>query len=235
MTSPQSPVRTTQRRGRPNKWLSGQTIALRVPHEFQDILLKFARYLDQGHSLEFWENWLNSDGDSPPAPVCDELAHSDGDGSPVCDESSSSTEMLSDLYRQVQQLEQVNRQLTDKVKVLEGSLSDYEELKAQFLAIKSEYAFLSADARFKQRMYDILHEVIEDTSITQGKMKSFVKLALVAGRGEFCSEIDGAYSLLKRAVAADDVKEGNRQENEALARVGQKPRRAKRVRRRSLT
>jgi chromosome segregation ATPase len=128
-----------------------------------------------------------------------------------------------------QKNESLNKQV-EKLKFAESSLEQAnlqnQRLQEQLISLQKQYEFLAADAKSKQKMYDILNEIIDKTTITLGKMKSFVKVSLIAGRGEYPeTTINDALYDLHRALESTDIKDGYQLENQALARLGDKPRR----------
>ncbi|MDF0556291.1 hypothetical protein [Kamptonema sp. UHCC 0994] len=101
------------------------------------------------------------------------------------------------------------------------------QLQQELAGLMKRVGFLTADAQYKAKMADILNNIIDDVGIPPGKLKSFVKIALVAGRGECGEQIDTALNYLKKALTVARAS-GNEWENKALELVGEKPRRAMR-------
>lgn len=101
------------------------------------------------------------------------------------------------------------------------------QLQQELAGLMKRVGFLTADAQYKAKMADILNNIIDDVGIPPGKLKSFVKIALVAGRGECGEQIDTALNYLKKALTVTRAS-GNEWENKALELVGEKPRRAMR-------
>jgi hypothetical protein len=127
-------------------------------------------------------------------------------------------------------LERLARDL-DKTKSQIASTDAVSEQNAQLqqelAGLMKRVGFLTADAQYKAKMADILNNIIDDVGIPPGKLKSFVKIALVAGRGECGEQIDTALNYLKKALTVARAS-GNEWENKALELVGEKPRRAMR-------
>lgn len=138
---------------------------------------------------------------------------------------------LTELQRLVERLSKDKEETEEKLHNLDSLQLQYERLQKELNEIKPQYDFLAADAIHKKKMYDILSELIDDITFPPGKLKSGVKIALIAGAGNHLETIDQAFELLKQAVLSGNRKEGNKLENEALELLQEKPRRATKKRR----
>ncbi|WP_449415984.1 hypothetical protein [Phormidium nigroviride] len=127
------------------------------------------------------------------------------------------------LERLARDLEKAKSQIASTNAVSEQNA----QLQQELAGLMKRVGFLTADAQYKAKMADILNNIIDDVGIPPGKLKSFVKIALVAGRGECGEQIDTALNYLKKALTVTRAS-GNEWENKALELVGEKPRRAMR-------